>query len=102
MGINHDVRTTNKFLEVQRHLEGMRKFCIEFPNIYGSTYPKIEAILKLPQKTWEKELALIEDDHWLVDMWKLYFYHRKEILEQVLYKVEPNIDWAKYIRVDCI
>lgn len=102
MGINYVVRTINKFLDVQRHLEGITKFCTKFQKIYGSTYPKIEAVLKLPQKTWEKELALTQDSHWLVDMWKLDFDHRKEILEQVLYKVKLDIDWAKDIRVEYI
>lgn len=102
MGINHVIRTKNKFLELKRNLEGTRKFWNDFPKIYESTYPKIEAILKLPQKIWEKEIALTEDDHWPVDMWKLDFDHRKEKLEQVLCKVELDIDWAKDIRADCI
>lgn len=73
MGINRVVRIANKFLEVQKSLKGTRKYCIDFLRMYESTYPKIEAILKLPKKTWENELTFKDDDHWLVDMWKMNF-----------------------------
>lgn len=51
MGIDHFVRKTNNFLDVQRSLEGTRKLYNDFRRIYESTFPKIEAILKLPSKT---------------------------------------------------
>lgn len=63
MGIGRAVRTTKKFFDLQQSLEGMKKLCTDFLARYESTYQKIEAILKLPSATWEKELAFKRDDH---------------------------------------
>lgn len=73
MGISHVVRIANKFLELQRSLESTRKFWTDFLGIYGFTFSKIEAILKLRKKTWKEELAFKEDDHWLVETWRMDF-----------------------------
>lgn len=77
MGIGHVVRTTNKFREEQKQLKGIEKFYTNFLKLYRITYPKLEAILKMPEKNWEKELALAKDDHWLVETWKLGLDHRR-------------------------
>lgn len=58
MGINHSIRTTNKFLEVQKILKGMRKFCIDFPRIYESTTPKLKPYSRFLTKHGKKTLSL--------------------------------------------
>lgn len=82
-------------------MESMNKICTDLPVMYKSTYPKIKAILWLPNTTWENELALKRDDHWLMDVWKWDFENKKERLEQVIDKVDPNIEWVKEIIADC-
>lgn len=100
MGIGYVTKTKNKILEVQKILKGIRKFCTNFPELYKIRYPKLEAFLKIRYKSWEKGLALVKDDHWLVETWKLGLDHRKEVLERVLHEVELDIDWVKEMRVD--
>lgn len=101
MGIDCTVRIAKKFLEVKNILKGIRKFYTDFLELYRITYPKLEAILNIPKKSWEKKLALVEGDHWLMETWKLGLYHRKEVLERLFHEVELDIDWAKEIRVVC-
>lgn len=81
MGISHVVRIANKFLKVQKVLKGIRKFYTDFLELYTITYPKLEAILKIPNGSWEKEFSLVEGDHWLRETWKLSLDHRKKVLE---------------------
>lgn len=52
----------------------------------------------MPEKSWEKELSLAKDDHWLVEAWNMGLDH---IIEWVLHEVELDIDWAKEIRMAC-
>lgn len=79
----------------------MKKLSTNFPKRYDSTYPKIEAILKMPSTDREKELAFKRYDHWLVDVWRRDFKNQKERLDQVIDKVDADIGWVKEVRVDC-
>lgn len=88
-------------MDLQKSLESTKKLYADFPTTYDSTCPNIEAIFRLPKATWEKELAFKSDDHWLMDVWRKDFDNRKERLEQIMDKVDLDIEWVKEIRVDC-
>lgn len=68
--------------------------------MYRIAYPKLDAILKMPNNTWEKELALVKDDHWLVETWKMGLNHMREVLERVLHEVELDLEWVIEHRTD--
>lgn len=94
MGIGHASQMTNKFWDVQKQLEAMEKICHQLTKLYKITHPQLDAILKMPERTWEKELALVKDDHWLVETWKMGLDHRRDVLERVLHKMN-NEDYLK-------
>lgn len=94
MGIHYTARMFNKFLYLQKKLEDTERTCHRFNELYRIAYPKVKSILKLLEKTQEKELGLIKDDHWLEEIWQIGLDHRKEVLERGLQDVQLDLQWV--------
>lgn len=86
--IHYAVRVHNHFLALRKEIEPEEDTCKDFLKLYWIMYPKLQSILKLSLRVWEKELSLLKDDHNFLDTWLHTLEFRKVILKSSLIELE--------------